>query len=138
MGDSTQLQRNGASASARSTSRESTITLLVLTTKDSARMRSITSSKCLTSVALMWTRASASPVIVHASTTSGYRRTAMPISSGEVRPPQYSSTYASVVQPIAAGSTRAEKPVIAPAARSRSTRRLTAGAESPTSPPMSA
>ena len=47
------IQRNGASASARSTSRESTITLLVLTTKDSARMRSMTSSKCLTSVALM-------------------------------------------------------------------------------------
>ena len=48
-------------------------------------MRSITFSKCLTSVALMWIRASASPVIVHASTTSGYRRTAAPISSGEVR-----------------------------------------------------
>jgi len=47
------IQRNGASASARSTSRESTITLLVLTTNDSARIRSITSSKCLTSAALM-------------------------------------------------------------------------------------
>jgi len=138
MFDFVQRKRNVAGASARSTSRESTITLLVLTTKDSARMRSITSSKCLTSVALMWTRASASPVIVHASTTSGYRRTAAPISSGEVRPPQYSSTYASVVQPIAAGSTRAEKPVMAPAARSRSTRRLTAGADRPTSPPMRA
>jgi hypothetical protein len=138
MFDSVQLKRNVTGASPWSTSRESTITLLVLITKDSARMRSITSSKCLTSVALMWTRASASPVIVHASTTSGYRRTAAPISSGEVRPPQYSSTYASVVQPIAAGSTRAEKPVIAPAARSRSTRRLTAGADRPTSAPMSA
>ena len=92
MFDFVQRKRNVAGASARSTSRESTITLLVLTTKDSARMRSITSSKCLTSVALMWIRASASPVIVHASTTSGYRRTAVPISSGEVRPPQYSST----------------------------------------------
>ena len=75
---------------------------------------------------------------VHASTTSGYRRTAVAISSGEVRPPQNSSTYASVVQPMAAGSTRAEKPVIAPAARSRSTRRLTAGADSPTSLPITA
>src|SRR6266566_2511041 len=53
MSDSVQLQGIGASASARSTSRERTITLLVLTTKDSARMRSMTSSKCLTSVALM-------------------------------------------------------------------------------------
>jgi len=66
-----QIQRNGANASARSTSRESTITLLVRTTKGSARMRSITSSKCRTSAALMCTRASASPVTVHASTTSG-------------------------------------------------------------------
>jgi hypothetical protein len=50
------IQRNGATVSvpgSRSTSRESTITLLVLTTNDSARMRSITSSKCLTSAALM-------------------------------------------------------------------------------------
>jgi hypothetical protein len=47
------FQGIGASASARSTSRDKTITLLVLTTKDSARMRSMTSSKCLTSVALM-------------------------------------------------------------------------------------
>ena len=53
MPDSVQLQGIGASASARSTSRDRTITLLVLTTKDSARMRSMTSSKCLTSVALM-------------------------------------------------------------------------------------
>src|SRR5580693_2399905 len=135
------IQRNGASASvpgSRSTSRESTITLLVLTTNDSARIRSITSSKCLTSAALMWTRASASPVTVQASTTSGYRRTAVAISSGEVRPPQNSSTYASVVQPMAAGSTRAENPVMAPQARSRSTRRLTAGADSPTCAPTSA
>ena len=53
MFDSVQLKRTVTGASARSTSRESTITLLVLTTKDSARMRSMTSSKCLTSVALM-------------------------------------------------------------------------------------
>ncbi len=65
------IQRNGVSVSALSTRRDNTITLLVLTTNDSARMRSITPSKCLTSTALMWTRASASPVIVHASTTSG-------------------------------------------------------------------
>ena len=56
-------QRSGASASARSTSRDSTITLRVLTTNGSARIRSITSSKCRTSAARMWTKASASPVI---------------------------------------------------------------------------
>ena len=48
------------------------------------------------------------------------------------------ASAASVVQPIATGSTRAEKPVIAPAALSRSTRRFTAGADSPTSLPMTA
>src|SRR5207253_423369 len=36
-----------------------------------------------------------------------------------------------------AGFTRAENPVIAPVARSRSTRRLTAGADSPIRPPIS-
>ena len=38
----------------------------------------------------------------------------------------------SVSQPRAAGSTRTVKPVMAPSARSRSTRRFTAGADSPT------
>ena len=86
----------------------------------------------------MCTSASASPVTVQASATSGWRRTAAPITSGVVFPPQNSSTYASVVQPSAAGSTRAENPVMAPEARNRSTRRLTAGADRPTSVPITA
>ncbi len=128
----------GANASARSTSLDRTITLRVRCTNGSAAIRSTTCSKCLMSAARMCTRASASPVIVQASATSGCRLTAAAIASGEVDEPQNSSTYASVVQPSAAGSTRAVNPVIAPETRSRSTRRLTAGADRPTSAPITA
>ena len=58
--------------SARLTSRESTITLRVRTTKGSALIRSTTCSKWRTSAARMCSRASASPVIVAAPVTSGY------------------------------------------------------------------
>jgi arginine dihydrolase len=51
---------------------------------------------------------------------------------------QNSSMKASVVQPIAAGSTVAVNPLITPPARNRSTRRFTAGADSDTLDPMSA
>src|SRR5580704_13104933 len=61
----------GANESARSISLDSTMTLLVRTTNGSAPIRSITCSKCLTSAALMCTSASASPVTVQASATSG-------------------------------------------------------------------
>jgi hypothetical protein len=43
-----------------------------------------------------------------------------------------------VLHPTAAGSTTAVKPRITPAARSRSTRRFTAGADSDTAAPISA
>jgi hypothetical protein len=58
-------------ARSRSTRRDRTMTLRVLMTNGSALIRSITSSKCRTSAARMWTRASASPVTVQASVTSG-------------------------------------------------------------------
>src|SRR5262249_48919594 len=51
---------------------------------------------------------------------------------------QNNSTNASVVQPIAFGSTMAVNFLMTPLARSRSTRRLTAGADSATAVPMSA
>lgn len=57
---------------------------------------------------------------------------------GEVLRRQYISMNPSVSQPSAAGSTLTVKPVMAPVARSRSTRRLTAGADRPTIWPMSA
>jgi hypothetical protein len=114
------------------------MTLRVRCTNGSAAIRSTTCSKCRTLAALMCTSASASPVTVQASATSGCRLTAAAITSGEVDPPQNSSTYASVVQPSAAGSTLAVNPAIAPDARSRSTRRLTAGADRPTSSPITA
>ena len=57
--------------------------------------------------------------------------------AGVVRPVQYSSTNASVVHPTAAGSITVVNPLITPLDRSRSTRRLTAGAESETWRPMS-
>ena len=60
------------------------------------------------------------------------------ICCGVVRPVQNSSTNASVVQPTAAGSITAVKPLITPLDRSRSTRRLTAGADSDTLAPISA
>jgi len=71
---------------------ESTIELLVLTTKGSALIRSTTSSKCRISAALMCSKASASPVTVQALTTSGCLRVASAMSAGEVRPRQNSST----------------------------------------------
>ena len=76
--------------------------------------------------------------MVHAPVTSGYLLSAAPMALGEVRPRQNSSTYASVVQPRADGSTVTVNPVIAPDARSRSTRRLTADADNPTVAPISA
>jgi LacI family transcriptional regulator len=82
----------GAIWSARSTSLDSTITLRVRWTNGSAAIRSTTCSKCLMSAALMCTSASASPVTVQASATSGCRRTAAPISSGVVELAQNSST----------------------------------------------
>src|ERR1019366_7190823 len=82
----------GGRMSARLTNRESTMTLRVRTTNDSAPMRSTTRSKCCASAARMCSRASASPVIVHAPVTSGYLLTAAPMSAGDVRPRQNSST----------------------------------------------
>lgn len=60
------------------------------------------------------------------------------MSSGDVRERQYISMKPSVCHPRADGSTRTVNPLMAPRSRSRSTRRLTAGAERPTSAPMSA
>src|SRR3954454_272369 len=90
------------------------------------------------SAARRCTSASASPETVYAPITSGCRRVATVICAGVVRPVQNSSTKASVVQPTAAGSMTAVNPLMTPAARSRSTRRLTAGAERDTFAPMSA
>ena len=56
------------------------------------------------SAARRCTSASASPEIVYAPTTAGWRLAAARICAGVVRPVQKSSTNASVVQPIAAGS----------------------------------
>ena len=58
-------------------------------------------------------------------------------SSGDTVPRQNSSTYASVLMPSIAGSTWMVKPRMTPSATSRSTRRLTADADSPTTEPMS-
>src|SRR5262249_18047493 len=75
---------------------------------------------------------------VYAPTTSGWRRTAAWICAGVVRLVQNSSTNASVVQPIAFGSTIAVNFLMTPVDRSRSTRRFTAGAERATADPISA
>jgi hypothetical protein len=58
-------------------------------------------------------------------------------SVGETVPRQNSSTHASVLMPSVAGSTWIVKDRITPSASSRSTRRLTADAERPTTAPMS-
>src|SRR3954466_3221248 len=55
----------------------------------------------------------------------------------EKRPSVVSSTMACVCHPNRRGSMRVVKPRITPSRRSRSTRRLTAGADSATCPPMS-
>jgi hypothetical protein len=90
------------------------------------------------SAARRCTSASACPETVYAPTTSGCRRVATVICAGVVRPVQNSSTNASVVQPTAAGSMTVVNPLITPLPRSRSTLRLTAGADSDTFAPISA
>lgn len=107
-------------------------------TKGSPAIRSSTRSKWRMSEAKTCTTASASPVTVDADTTSGYRSRPRLMSFGEVLWRQKISTKPSVSQPSAAGSTRTVNPVMAPSALSRSTLRLTAGAERPTACPMSA
>ena len=69
---------------------------------------------------------------------SGWLRTTSASRRGGAAPSQYTSTYASVRQPSAAGCTVAVNPVITPVSRSRSTRRLTAVADSPIAAPISA
>src|SRR5690606_23429470 len=78
------------------------------------------------------------PVTVIAAAISGWLRTTSASRRGGAAPSQYTSTYASVRQPSADGSTVAVKPVITPVSRSRSTRRLTAVDDSPTAAPISA
>lgn len=78
------------------------------------------------------------PVTVIAAVISGWLRTTSASRRGGAAPSQYTSTYASVRQPSADGWTVAENPVITPVSRSRSTRRLTAVADSPTLVPISA
>src|SRR3954463_7383514 len=117
---------------------DSTSTDLVRSTNPSAPICSSTRSKCRMSSARMRTSASASPDTVLASTTSASPAHARRIAAGGVDGRQYSSTYPSTVQPSAAGSRRTVNAVITPSARSRSTRRLTADAESPISAPRSA
>ena len=77
-------------------------------------------------------------VTVLAEITSGWRSTAERMTTGLVEPEQNSSTYASVPQPRAAGSSRTVKPRMTPRSCNRSTRRLTAGADKDTTAPMSA
>src|SRR4051794_26073109 len=59
------------------------------------------------------------------------------MSAPEKRPSVSSSTIACVCQPKRRGSMSVVKPVMTPSRSSRSTRRLTAGADSETCPPMS-
>lgn len=104
----------------------------------SVLMRSSTFSKCSTSVARTCSSASAPPVTVIAAVISGWLRTTSASRRGGAAPSQYTSTYASVLQPSADGSTVAVNPVITPVSRSRSTRRFTAVADNPTTAPISA
>lgn len=104
----------------------------------SVRIRSSTSSKCSTSIARTCSSASAPPVTVIAAVISGWLRTTSASRRGGAAPSQYTSTYASVRQPSAAGCTVAVNPVITPVSRNRSTRRFTAVAERPIAAPISA
>src|SRR5947207_9756452 len=112
--------------------------LRVEVTNGSARSRSSACSRWFISAARRCTSASAWPETVYAPTTSGCRRVVALSCAGVVLPVQNSSTNASVVQPIAAGSRTAVKPRMTPLDRSRSTRRLTAGADNATWAPISA
>ena len=85
-----------------------------------------------------WTIASAAPDTVYAATTSASGSSRARMRAGVMLPWHVTSTNASVPQPSASGSTTAVNPRRMPVSRSRSTRRFTAGADRPTTLPISA